>query len=118
MGHYHDVQNEIHPDYTRLRQLIPDVMSSYASVHRGAMQGGALDEKTKELIALAVAITRQCDGCIAAHAKGCVRRGASEEEVAEMIGVTILLNGGPGTVYGPRALAAFNEFHAEDSSQR
>ena len=74
------------------------------------MEGGALDAKTKELIALAIAITRECDGCVAAHAKGAVREGASRQEVAEMIGVTILMNGGPGTVWGPRALEAFDQF--------
>lgn len=110
MSHYHDIQSELRPGYERLRQLIPDVTSGYANLHRAAMGNGVLDEKTKELIALAVAITRQCDGCIAAHARGCVRRGASEEEVAEMIGVAIMMNGGPGTVYGPRALSAFIEF--------
>ncbi len=87
-------------------------MSGYASMHAAAFNEGALGAKTKELIALAIAITRECDGCIAAHARGSAHRGASTEEVAEMIGVAITMNGGPGTVWGPRALAAFHEFSA------
>jgi AhpD family alkylhydroperoxidase len=110
MGHYHDVQDELRGPYRRLGELVPGVVRGYAGLHRGAMGEGALPQKTKELIALAVAITRECDGCIAAHARSAARRGATEEEVAEMIGVTILMNGGPGTVWGPRALAAFQEF--------
>jgi AhpD family alkylhydroperoxidase len=112
MGHYHDVQQEIGGPYKRLRDTIPDVLAAYGSLHRASMVDGALPVKTKELVALAIAITRECDGCIAAHAKGAARRGATEAEVAEMIGVAILMNGGPATVFGPRALDAFLEFSA------
>lgn len=70
----------------------------------------ALDAKTKELIALAIAVSKQCDGRIASHARGAARRGASDHEVAEALGVAILMSGGPGTIHGPRAFAAFEEF--------
>jgi len=117
VGHYHDVQDELRGPYARLRDALPDVVAGYAALHRSAMGDGALSAKTKELVALAVAVTRECDGCIAAHARGAVRRGATFEEVAEMIGVCILMNGGPGTVFGPRALAAYEEFaEAQGSS--
>lgn len=92
-----------------LRDLIPDVFSGSAALNRAAFADGALDGKTKELIALAIAVTKQCDGCIASHARGAARRRATEEEVAEAIGVAIAMNGGPGTVHGPRALEAFRE---------
>ena len=71
---------------------------------------GALSHKQKELIALAIAVAKQCDGCIASHARGAARRGATVDEVAEALGVAIVMNGGPGTVYAPRAFAAFQEF--------
>jgi len=103
------VTDELRAPYRDLSEAIPDVVSGYAALHRAAMADGALAPKTKELIALAVAITRECDGCIAAHARGAFRRGASDAEVAEMIGVVIMMNGGPGTVWGPRALAAYRE---------
>lgn len=76
-------------------------------------EGGELPAKIKELIALAIAVTRECDGCVAAHARGAARRGATAQEVAETMGVAILMNGGPGTVWGPRAYAAFQEYAAE-----
>ena len=116
--HVHDhsygpaVQAELNPISKELRSAIPDVYKGFGAMHAAAFKAGALDAKTKELIALAIAITTHCDGCIAAHARGAARNGASEAEVAEMIGVAIAMNGGPGTVFGPRAFAAFREFTA------
>jgi AhpD family alkylhydroperoxidase len=110
MEHFHQVQADLREPYRELGQRIPDVMAGFNALHVAAMADGVLDAKTKELIALAISITRECDGCIAAHARGAARRGATVEEVSEMIGVTISMNGGPGTVWGPRALAAFHEF--------
>ena len=94
----------------RLRQAIPEVYDAYSVLHKATLADGALSAKTKELIALAIAVTRECDGCIASHARGAARHGATAQEVAEAIGVTILMNGGPGTVWGPRALDAFHDF--------
>jgi AhpD family alkylhydroperoxidase len=95
-----------------LRRLIPDVYKGFADTHKAALSAGVLDVKTKELLALAVSVSKQCDGCIASHARGAARAGATREEVAEVIGVNLLMDGGPATVYGPRALAAFDEFAA------
>ena len=92
-----------------LREQIPDVIGAYASMQRAALADGSLSAKVKELIALAIAVTRECDGCIGAHARGAARRGATEAEVAEAMGVAVMMNGGPATVWGPRALAAFKE---------
>jgi AhpD family alkylhydroperoxidase len=110
MDHYHGLLEELREPYADLGRVVPDVVSAYAGMARAAMGEGALAAKHKELIALAIAITRECDGCVASHARGAARRGATEAEVCEMIGVTVMMNGGPGTVWGPRALAAFHEF--------
>lgn len=93
-----------------LRRAIPDVYAGFAALHKGAMAEGVLPVKMKELIALAIAVVEQCDGCIASHSKGAVRAGATKEEAAEAIGVTFLMAGGPATVYGPRAYSAFCEY--------
>jgi len=110
MTHAHDTLNELREPGRELRQAIPDVYAGYAAIQRAVMVDGALDVKVKELIALAIAVTRECDGCIAAHAKSSAAAKATETEVAEALGVAIMMNGGPGTVWGPRALAAFKEF--------
>ena len=93
-----------------LRDHLPAIFEGYGAMSAAAMADGAIDAKTKELIALAIAVSKQCDGCIASHARGAARRGATAGEVAEALGVAILMNGGPGTVHAPRALAAFEEF--------
>ena len=110
MGHGIDVQRELAAPTRALRERIPEVFEGYLTTKSAALAAGAIDAKTKELIALAVSVTKQCDGCIASHARGAAREGATADEVAEAIGVAILMNGGPGTVYGPRAFAAFEEF--------
>jgi AhpD family alkylhydroperoxidase len=105
-----DVRRDLAEPARRLRGEIPEVIESYAAMHRAVMSDGALPAKVKELIALAIGATRQCDGCIAAHARGAARQEATEAEVAEAMGVVILMNGGPGTVWGARGLAAYREF--------
>ncbi|WP_374985812.1 carboxymuconolactone decarboxylase family protein [Streptomyces fradiae] len=113
MSYGKHVREELRAPSRELRRALPQVYEGYKQLHDAALAPGALDARTKELIALAIAVSRECDGCIAAHAHGAALQGAGEDEVAEAIGVAILMNGGPGTVYGPRAFAAFREFHAE-----
>lgn len=110
--HGRDVQHALAPLSRDLRRAIPEVYEGFAQVHKAALAPGVLDTKTKELIALAIAVSKECDGCIASHARGAARAGATEDEVAEMLGVTILMNGGPATVFGPRALASFRDYAA------
>ena len=117
MSHGHAVQEELREPARALRRAIPEVYAGYRQLHTAAYAEGALDQKTKELIALAIAVSEECDGCIASHARGAARTGATEAEVAEALGVAIAMNGGPGTVYGPRAFAAFLEF-AEEAEPR
>ena len=93
-----------------LREAIPDVIKGYGALSAGTYKQGALDPKTKELIALALAIGARCDGCVAYHAKAAHDKGASREEVAEVIGVAIHMGGGPSMVYGAEALRAFDAF--------
>ena len=109
-NHYHDVLNDLNPQHRALRKMIPEVYRGFTEMSNGALTSGALDKKIKELIAVAIGVVAGCDGCIASHAQGAVRAGASKEEAAEAIGVSILMHGGPATIYGARAYAAFCEF--------
>lgn len=109
-SHGPGVMNALVPIARELRHEIPDVMKAFADLHGAVMKPGALDAKTKELMALAISVSHRCDGCIASHARGAAKQNATEAEVAEAIGVAILMTGGPATVYGPRALAAFKEY--------
>ena len=104
------VQDELRDPARALRHYIPDVYDGFKALRDASFADGMLDEKTKQIIALAVSTAEHCDGCMASHARGAARAGASEQEVAEALGVTIQMMGGPGTVYAPRAFAAFREF--------
>jgi AhpD family alkylhydroperoxidase len=117
MGYGKAVQDELREPARQLRKAIPTVYQGFGQLHVAALASGALDAKTKELIALAIAVSTQCDGCIASHARGAVRNGATPEEAAEAIGVAILMSGGPATVDGPRAFAAFREFHDQQAER-
>lgn len=110
MGHWHDVQSELRGPARDLRERIPDTYKGFAQLHAASMADGAVSARMKELIALAIGVAERCDGCIASHARGAVRTGATPEEVAEVLGVTIMMGGGPATVYAPRAWAAYLEF--------
>ena len=111
MDSAHEILAEVTKSGRRLRDAIPDVYAAYAAQHKAATTSdGELPPKMRELIALAIAVTKQCDGCIAAHARSAAQQGATRQEAADAIGVAILMNGGPGTVWGPRAFAAFEEF--------
>jgi AhpD family alkylhydroperoxidase len=87
------------------------VYQGFLATSQATMTDGALSARHKELIALALAVAEHCEGCIAYQARGAAHRGATEAEVAEALGVTILLGGGPAaSEYAPRALEAFREF--------
>jgi len=110
MAHYHDSLKKMHATTRELRQMIPEVYEGFAQTHRATYGDGALPGSTKELVAIAIAIAEGCEGCIASHARGAVRKGATPEQVAETIGVAIQMQGGPATVYGPMAWEAYQEF--------
>lgn len=112
VGHEHGkaVLDALAPLHRELRRSIPDVYAGFREMHSAALAPGALDTRVKELIAMAIGVIEGCDGCIASHAQGAVRAGATKQEAAEAIGVTFLMKGGPATIYGPRAYAAFCEF--------
>lgn len=109
-AHGKAVLAELSPLHRELRRAVPDVYKGFGELHKAAFAPGALDTRTKELIALAIGVVEGCDGCIASHAQAAARAGATRQEAAEAIGVTFLMKGGPATIYGPRAYEAFCEF--------
>ncbi|MFA9218555.1 MAG: carboxymuconolactone decarboxylase family protein [Sphingomonadaceae bacterium] len=95
-----------------LRSDIPDVMKGFGDLARAAMRDGALDKKTKELIALALGIAAHCDACIGFHVQALVKLGTTKAELEEVLGMAIYMGGGPSAMYSANALAAFDEFSA------
>jgi AhpD family alkylhydroperoxidase len=96
-----------------LRKAHPKAMEAFAALGSATYGEGALDAKTKELIALAIGITVRCDGCVAAHGRSAWQKGVTREELAEAIGVAIHMGGGPSMVYGAEALRAYDAFVEE-----
>jgi AhpD family alkylhydroperoxidase len=112
MERYAEIVADLAEPTRSLKETVPDVWSAFAGMHKAAVGDGALPATTKELIALAIAVVKQCDGCIAYHAKAAARKGATPEEVAEALGVALLMDGGTASVYGPHAWDAYREFAA------
>ena len=110
--HYREITRSLAPLLRKLRADIPDTMKGFDAMAVAAMRDGALSEKSKELIALALGVASHCDGCLGFHVKALVRLGASRAEVEEALGVAIYMGGGPSLMYAADALAAFEELAA------
>ena len=93
----------------------PQMMEAFKQVNLAHATPGVLDAKTRELIALAVAVTTRCDGCIAAHAAAARKAGVTEQELSEALGTAIALNAGAAYVYSLRALDALGEFAGDQA---
>src|SRR5215467_3993267 len=98
-----------------LRGGAPEVMKGFAGIAQAAVAPKALDAKTKELIALGIAVAVRCDDCIGFHVKAAIEHGASEEEVAEALGIAIYMGAGSSVMYASHALEAFHQVANERS---
>ncbi len=107
---YVAITQRISGNMKTLRQDIPETMQGFSSMAQAALKDGALDKKTKELIALAIGVSTRCDGCIGFHAEALVKLGATKAEVEEVLGMTIYMGGGPSLMYAADAIAAFEQF--------
>jgi AhpD family alkylhydroperoxidase len=92
------------------RQGAPETWGAFAAMSKAATAPGALDAKTKELVALALGIAARCDGCLAFHTKAVAQLGGTRAEVLDVIGMAIYMGGGPSAIYGAMALEAFDQF--------
>lgn len=85
---------------------------AFGALHQAALDGDALDVKTRELIALGIGISKQCLDCIGFHVRAAIKAGATREEVSATISVAVMMGGGPATMYGSKALEAFDQLSA------
>ncbi|NBX84385.1 MAG: carboxymuconolactone decarboxylase family protein [Gammaproteobacteria bacterium] len=107
---YTQVTQNISTELGKMRKEMPDVMNGFSQLAQAALKEGALDKKTKELIAMALAVANRCPGCIGFHAQALIKLEASREEFLEMLGMAIYMGGGPSLMYAAEALSAFEEF--------
>ena len=86
-----------------------DTITQFGAMSKAALADGALDKKTKELIALAIGVATHCDGCIGFHTRALKRLGATDEEVSEALAMTVYMGGGPSLMYAGNAWNAWQE---------
>lgn len=113
METYKDQAKRVFNFIGTLSEENPAIAKGFGTIHGATGEEGALTVKQKELIALGIAITIRCEGCIACHVKDALEHGATKEEIVETIGVSILMGGGPSVVYGEKAYQALEEFSQE-----
>ena len=95
-----------------LGTALPDVMKGFHSAMALAWEDGAVSKKTKDLIAIALAVAAGCEGCIGVHSQSLVKLGATRQELVEVLGVAIFMGGGPSVMRAGEALKAFDQFSA------
>lgn len=115
---YPEITKRISTNLKTLRKDISDTMQGFSAMAQAATKEGALDKKTKELIALAIGVSTRCDGCIGFHAEALVKLGAKKEEIEEMLGMAVYMGGGPSLMYAADAMLAFEQFLELHQSQK
>lgn len=113
MNNWPQIAKELTAQLKNLRGGAPEVMKAFAGIAQAALAPKALDAKTKELIALGIAVAVRCDDCIGFHVKAALEQGASEQEVTEVLGIAIYMGAGPSVMYASHALEAFSQFAKE-----
>jgi len=99
-----------------LRGGSAEVMKSFSAMARAALEPKALDTKTKELIALAIAVATRCDACVAFHAEAAVKRGATRDEIMETMGMAVYMGAGPSVMYAAQAVEAYDQFKSRENA--
>ncbi|ALT79208.1 carboxymuconolactone decarboxylase family protein [Paucibacter sp. KCTC 42545] len=112
---YQDITRSVSASLAKLRADIPQTTRAFSALAQAATAEGALDKKTKELIAMALAVGARCDACVGFHAQALVKLGTSRAELEEALGMAIYMGGGPSLMYAAEALSAYEEFGGQTS---
>ena len=115
---YPGITAGVSANLARLRADAPEVPRAFGALGQAAMKDGALDRKTKELIAMALSVAARCDPCLGYHAEALVKLGCTRAELEEMLGMCIYMGGGPALMYAAHALDAYEQFGGEAAAPR
>jgi AhpD family alkylhydroperoxidase len=107
---YRQKTADIRSELRVLHKLNPETAKGFQALSAGAMTDGALDKKSREFVALAIAVTQRCEPCITLHIEALMRAGASREELGSVLAMCVQMGGGPAMMYAAHALAAWDEF--------
>ena len=104
--------NDTRNQLRALNKSIPETAKAFGALGKTVKEGGTLEFKTKEFVALGIAVATKCEACIALHVDTLIRIGASREEISDVLGMTIQMGGGPSMMYAAKALECFDELSA------
>jgi len=113
---YPELTRQVSANLRKLRKDIPDTMQGFSALAQAAGRDGALDKKTKELIALALGVAAHCDACIGFHVEALIRLGATRQEIEDALGMAVYMGGGPSLMYAADAIGAYEQFEAQLST--
>jgi AhpD family alkylhydroperoxidase len=107
---WNDYRRQLAAGVKEIGQLSPDTIKGYMALSGAGQKADLLGAKVRELVALAVAVTLRCDGCITVHTEAAIKHGATKEEIAEALGVATSVNAGAALVYSARVMDAFRKY--------
>ena len=103
-------------DRQKMKEQTPDLVRNFGAFHQSVMKEGALSVREKELIALGIGLAHRCSPCINLHVQGCIKAGASREQVLEAASVAVLMQGGPAFTHVPEVLAALEYLQSKSAT--
>lgn len=106
------ITGNVEKNNERLGKLIPEALHGFSDLASSALKPGLIDETNKRLMALAISVTKQCVPCIGFHVRRLVALGATKEQVAEALAISVYMGGGPSLMFCEEAMRAFDEFSA------
>ena len=109
---YKELTKTVATKMNGLRQTQPDLMTAFSQLAAAGTKAGALDKKTRELVALGISVACRCDDCSAFHVQALGKLGTSRAELEEVLATAVYMGGGPSMMYATHAIKAFEEFTA------
>ncbi len=92
-----------------LNGAIPETARAFGALGKTVKEGGTLDYKTKEFVALGISIAIRCEPCISLHVEALVKAGATREELSDVLAMSLQMGGGPAMMYASKALECYDE---------
>ena len=109
---YRQETRDLRVELRALHKLNPETAKGFAALSAGAMVDGTLDKKTREFLALAIAVSQRCEPCINLHVEALMKVGATREEVGSVLAMCVQMGGGPALMYAAHALGSWDEYNA------
>ncbi|MBY6201330.1 carboxymuconolactone decarboxylase family protein [Maritalea mobilis] len=104
-----DKAKDMRNDLRALNRTIPDATKGFGTLSKAVKDGGVLDVKTKEFVALGISIAVRCEPCIIFHVEAAINAGTTREELGDVLAMAVQMGGGPSLMYAAKALSVYDE---------